>query len=140
MAPLRKAAPQETESDESYAHRVLTQIFRVTIDPHHMTNEQGQRLTFLSNLNEELNDANEPLRLSPGNLDQAIIEACSSWPENKPLMNFLLPCWKRALRASNISKLTTGPRFEVLEEAKRLCISNSLFALTMPVLYGSVLH
>lgn len=134
--PARKQAPpQPTETDEEYAHRVLSQVFRVTMDPHHMTLPQGHRLAFLPGLNEELNDANESLRLSTGILDQAIIEACTNWPADKPLMNYLLPCWKRAVKAAT-AKTTSAARQEVHEEAKRLCMSNCLFALTMPDLFG----
>ncbi|KJZ71959.1 hypothetical protein HIM_08639 [Hirsutella minnesotensis 3608] len=138
-AATRKPNPPQAaaaESDDEYAHRVLTQIFRVTVDPHHMTGPQGQRLVFVPNLNQELNEAAEPLRLTITNLDQAIIEACTVWPQDKPLLDYLLPCWKRAVRAASLAKNTTGARLEVHDEAKRLCISNCLFSLTMPVLYG----
>ncbi len=136
--PARKQMPpQSTETDEEYANRVLSQVFRVTIDPHHMTSPQGHRLAFLAGLNEELNDANESLRLSTGILDQAIIEACTNWPADKPLMNYLLPCWKRAVKAA-MTKTGSAARQEVHQEAKRLCMSNCLFALTMPDLFGYV--
>jgi ubiquitin conjugation factor E4 B len=100
-----------------------------------MTSLQGQRLVFLPGLNEELNDANEPLRISIGSLDQAIIEACTNWPDDKPLMNYLLPCWKRAVKLA-MTKTNAPARQEVHEEAKRLCMSNCLFALTLPDLFG----
>ncbi|KAK4061306.1 hypothetical protein Trihar35433_9633 [Trichoderma harzianum] len=135
--PPRKATPVQAESDEDYADRVLSQIFRVTVDPHRMTSNQGNhRLTFLPNLNQELNDSGEPLKLSVNNLDQAIIEACSGWASDKPLMQYLLPCWKRAVKAAAGNKQTSGFKFELHEESKRLCMSNCLFAVTMPVLYG----
>ena len=101
-----------------------------------MINPHGQRLTFLPNLNEELNESGEPLKLSVNTLDQALMEAASSYPQDKPLMNYFLPCWKRAVKASLQIKTTEGPRFEVHDEAKRLCMSGCLFALTMPDLYG----
>lgn len=134
----RKPKPVLVESDEDYANRLLAQIFRVTVDPHHMSGSQGQRFVFLPGLNEELNESGELLKLSVNNLDQAIIEAANSWPQEKPLMNYLLPCWKRAVKSTSGAKLTAGPRLEVHEEAKRLCMSNCLFALTMPILYGLV--
>ncbi|UKZ81935.1 hypothetical protein TrVFT333_009713 [Trichoderma virens FT-333] len=135
--PPRKATPVQVESDQDYADRVLSQIFRVTVDPHRMTSNQGNhRLTFLPNLNQELNDSGEPLKLSVNNLDQAIIEACSGWASEKPLMQYLLPSWKRAVKAAAGNKQTSGFKFELHEESKRLCMSNCLFAVTMPVLYG----
>jgi ubiquitin conjugation factor E4 B len=140
-APARRADPPKAESDEDYADRILSQIFRITVNPHQRSNLQGVRFTFLPNLNQELNDAGEPLKLSINVLDQAIIEACSEWPVNQPLMNYLLPCWKRAVKAAPVkaatsASFTTGAKFEVHQEAKRLCMSNCLFALTMPALYG----
>jgi ubiquitin conjugation factor E4 B len=137
-AQPRKQTTQSPESDEDYVNRTLMQIFRMTVDPHHMTTPQGQRLAFLPNLNEELNDAKEPLKLSLATLGQAVIEAGGNWPQGKPLMDYLLPCWKRAVKAAASSKATSGPKAEVHEEAKRLCMSNALFALTMPDLYGCV--
>lgn len=134
----RKPNPQQTESDEDYAHRVLTQIFRITVDPHHMTNAQGQRLVFVPNLNQELNEAGDALKLSTSVLDQAIIEACSNLPPNEPLFGYLLLCWKRAVKAASTTKNASDVRLGVHEEAKRLCISNCLFSLTMPDLYGCV--
>ncbi|EGX88923.1 ubiquitin conjugation factor E4 [Cordyceps militaris CM01] len=135
--PRKQPAPQTAESDELYTHRVLTNVFRVSVDPHHMSSPHaaGVRLTFLPGLNEELNAAGESLRLSTATLDQAIIEACSSWPEDKPLLNYLLPCWKRAVKQA-AQKTSSVTRHRVHEEAKRLCMSNCLFAITMPDLYG----
>lgn len=139
-APADRASPKpvntQPESDVDYADRVLSQIFRVTVDPHNMINSHGQRLTFLPNLNQELNESGEPLKLSLNTLDQALMEAATSYPQDKPLMNYFLPCWKRVVKASVQHKATEGTKFEVLEEAKRLCMSGCLFALTMPDLYG----
>lgn len=136
-APPQPRKPQP-ETDEDYAHRVLSQVFRVSVDPHHMTIAQNQRLVFLPKLNQELNDLGDPLKLSIGTLDQAIIEACTSWSQSKPLLEYLLPCWKRAVKAANTAKNISAPRQEILEEAKRLCMSNCLFSLTMPALYWFV--
>ncbi|OAA44088.1 ubiquitin conjugation factor E4 [Beauveria brongniartii RCEF 3172] len=134
--PLKQTAPsQAAETDEQYENRILTNIFRLSVDPHHMSTPTGVRLTFLPNLNEELNEAGEPMRLSTATLDQAIIEACTNWPDDKPLMSYLLPCWKRAVKQA-AQKTGSSTRQQLHEEAKRLCMSNCLFAITMPDLYG----
>jgi ubiquitin conjugation factor E4 B len=135
-APAHRAEPPKPESDEDYANRVLSSVFRITVNPHQGPSYQGYRPTFLPNLNQELNDAGEPLKLSVSTLDQAIIEACTAQPHDKPLFGYLLPCWKRAVKSATSAKITAGPRFEVHEEAKRLCMSNCLFALSVPDLYG----
>ncbi|WZH39337.1 ubiquitin elongating factor core-domain-containing protein [Fusarium acuminatum] len=140
MAAADRSSPKpsnsQPESDASYADRILSQIFRITVDPHKMINGHGQRLTFLPSLNEELNESGEPLKLSLNILDQALMEAATSYPQDKPLMSYFLPCWKRAIKASVQFKATEGPKLEVHEEAKRLGMSGCLFALTMPDLYG----
>ena len=133
----RKQAPRPSESDEDYTNRILSQIFRISVDPHQMQLPQGRPI-FLRNLNQELNEGGEPLKLSLVTLDQAIIEAASEWPRDSPLLSYLLPCWKRAVKASSTAKNLQGSRLEVHEEAKRLCLSNCLFAVTMPILYGYV--
>ncbi|KAM3525732.1 hypothetical protein NHJ13051_003818 [Beauveria bassiana] len=134
--PRKQTAPfQAAETDEQYENRILTNIFRLSVDPHHMSTPTGVRLTFLPNLNEELNEAGEPMRLSTATLDQAIIEACTNWPDDKPLMSYLLPCWKRAVKQA-AQKTSSSTRQQVHEEAKRLCMSNCLFAITLPDLYG----
>ncbi|GFP58427.1 ubiquitin conjugation factor E4 [Trichoderma asperellum] len=72
--PSRKATPVQPESDEDYADRILSQIFRITVDPHRMTSNQGShRLTFLPNLNQELNDSGEPLKLREPNANHDTI-------------------------------------------------------------------
>lgn len=136
--PPQRNTSSQLESDEDYANRILSHIFHITVNPHVMTDGQSHRLAFLPSLNEELNESNEPLKLSVGNLDQALMEALNAWPLEKPLMQYLLPCWKRALKSATQAKTTRGPRHEVHEEAKRLTMSSCLFALTMPDLYGCV--
>ncbi|KOS21891.1 Ubiquitin conjugation factor E4 [Escovopsis weberi] len=136
-SPQCKPTPAPPESDEDYIDRVLSQTFRVSVDPHRMKTAQGNhRLIFLPNLNQELNENKDPLKLTIANLDQAIIEACTALPHSKQLMDYLLPCWKRTLKAAASAKSAGGARAKAVEEAKRLCMSNCLFALTMPVLYG----
>jgi len=134
----RKPAPTPSapESDEDYTHRVLSQIFRVTLDPHTMSTPTGQRLMFLPNTNAEANASGDPLKFSLSNLDQAIMEAASTWPKGKPLLDYLLPCWKRAVKAASSAKGLSPARVVVLEEAKRLSLSNCLFCLTVPELFG----
>lgn len=135
----RKANPQTPESDEDYVNRVITQIFRVTANPHAMTNSAGHKLKLLPDLNEEMNAEGRSLKLTIEDLDQAIMEAGRNcWPKNKPLIEYMLPCWKRAVKAVSSSKVTEGPRREVLEEAKRLSLSYCLFGFTLPDLFEYV--
>ena len=134
---MRKPNPSTVESDEDYVDRIISSVFRITVNPHKMSINQGAKLMFLPNLNEELNEAGDHLKFTISNLDTAILEAASNnVPHSTPLMDYFLPCWKRAHKLSTQSKAPSGPRFDVHEEARRLAMSNCLFALTMPDLYG----
>lgn len=134
--PPRKQTPQKEEAIEDYADRVLSAIFKVTVDPSRETDSAGHRLTYLENLAQDLADENAPLKLCADKLEQAIMEAATAWPHEKPLFDYLLPCWKRVIRAI---KLLRGPAPEkeaILREAKRLCFSNCIFAIVMPELFS----
>lgn len=74
--------------------------------------------------------------LSTDRLDSAILEASSTIPNNKPILDYLLPCWKRVVRAFKGLRGYAGAKDTVLKEAKRLCMSHCVFAVEMPELYG----
>lgn len=136
-APVtKKPTPAREESIDEFADRTLTQIFRITVDPHRLTDIQGHKLAFLPDANQELTESDSPLKLTSANLDSALLEALNALPRDKPILGFLLPCFKRILRQYSFVKETAKEKREVLDEAKRLCISNSLFALTLPDLFG----
>ncbi len=139
-APPRKIniAPKAEESLESFANNQLNHIFRVTVDPDRTTDLHGHPLEFLPNVHAELVEAGAPLTLSLDSIDSAILEAATSVSHDKPLLSeYLLPSWKRATRALKAYKgPAASPKIEVLREAKRLCFSNCVFALTMPELFG----
>lgn len=71
-------------------------------------------------------------------LDQAILEAASNLqPDDEPL-GYLLGCWKRISRLFKALKKNgeEDPKFNVAKEARRLCLSYCLFAITMPDMFG----
>lgn len=98
-------------------------------------------MTYLSGLKSELEEQGRDLRIETAVLDQALLEAASNAPQQKPL-DYLLPCWRR------ISRLHKGfrrareddPKFKVICEARRLCLSYCMFAITMPEMFGYVLR
>ncbi|KAF6805558.1 ubiquitin conjugation factor e4 [Colletotrichum sojae] len=136
-APVtKKPTPAREESFDDFADRTLAQIFRITVDPHRLTDSQGHKLTFLPDTNQELTDSDLPLKLTPTVLDSALLEALNAWPRDKHILSFLLPCFKRILRLATFVRETAKDKREVFEEAKRLCISNCMFALTLPDLFG----
>lgn len=137
--------PQKTmkstgdEPIDVYENRILEQIFRIKLEESTRQEDARHKFTFLSKLRAELIAENEPVRFSVRNLDSAILEAASSIPHNKPVLDYLLPCWKRISKAQksvkgNVKKDT------ILKEAQRLCMSNCVFAVTMPELFRLVMY
>jgi ubiquitin conjugation factor E4 B len=124
------------ETVDQYSDRLLTQIFRVTVDPQQTIDSNGHRLQFLEGTSQELADEGVPLQLTKERLDSALMEASSLQSHDAPLLSYLLPCFKRAHKALTLSKEGPGEKREVLQEAKRLAVSHCLFALTLPDLFG----
>ncbi|KAI8296838.1 Ubiquitin conjugation factor E4 [Colletotrichum sp. SAR 10_98] len=133
--PKRPTVVQE-ESIDDFSDRTLTQIFRITVDPHRVTDVHGHKLMFLPGANSELTESDAALKLTTSVLDSALLEALSTLNHKKSILGFLLPCFKRILRLYITVKETAKDKREVLDEAKRLCVSNCLFALTLPDLFG----
>lgn len=134
-APPRKQVPLREESIDDYADRVLSSIFRVTLDPSRTTDNHGHRLHFLPSLSEDLTSEGVPLKLSVGRLEEAIMEAATALPHDRPLFDYLLPCWKRVVRTIKVFRGPAPEKEALLKEARRLCFSNCVFALTVPELF-----
>lgn len=113
-------------------------MFRLALKQGAQHDINGQRI-FLPGLQSELQSEGKELRIQTAILDQALLEAASNAEQQRPL-DYLLPCWKR------ITKLHKGfrrardddPKFQVLCEARRLCMSYCIFAITMPEMFGYV--
>ena len=96
----------------------------------------GNKLQYAKESKEELEQQGLPLKLDTSILDQVILEAASSHGQNKPL-DYLLECWRRAFKHFKGLKLKPDePKMDVIKEAKRLCMSYCVFAITMPDMYG----
>ncbi|KAI1804579.1 ubiquitin conjugation factor E4 [Daldinia bambusicola] len=135
-APSKKIHASKEETLENWSNRVLSDIFRVTLDESHTTDSRGIKLTYLPELKAELEQSAEPLKLTASSIDSAILEAARYVPTNKPLLDYLLPCWKRVMKATKPARPPPPEKEAVLNEAKRLCMSNCIFALTMPEYFG----
>jgi ubiquitin conjugation factor E4 B len=135
ILPARKPHGKE-ESLEDFSDKTLSHIFRVTVDPQKREDVHGHRLLFLPGLHAELEESGQGLRLSADVLDLAIQEAARAWPQDKPLFGYLLPCWKRVMRTIKTLRDKDPEKDAVLKEAKRLCMSNCIFSLTIPEYFG----
>ncbi len=137
--PKKQAPALVDESIEAYANRTLGSIFRITLDPNHTVDSSNHKLIYLPNLHQELKDEQAPIMLTKEKLDSAILEAASAIPHSKGALDYLIPCWKRVMRALKGLRGYTNAKGAILKEAKRLCMSNCVFAVEMPEFFGSVL-
>ena len=71
-------------------------------------------------------------------LDSAILEAASAIPHSKGALDYLIPCWKRIMKAMKGLRGHASAKDGVLKEAKRLCMSNCVFAVEIPEFFGFV--
>ncbi|KAL8770278.1 MAG: hypothetical protein Q9209_003914 [Squamulea sp. 1 TL-2023] len=116
---------------------VLRGIFRLTLDPTMKTDGHGHSLSFVRSVREDLEEQRQPIRLSSALLDQAILEAASN-VSNVTHLDYLLACWKRVTSQFKHyrSNKAEENKLEVLKEARRLCMSYCIFAITMPEMFG----
>ena len=136
--PRTSTTPAADEPIEQWENRTLSTIFRFTLDPQQKT-DGSHKLILLSNLRQELIDEEAPILLTKDRLDSALLEAGSTIQHNKSILDYLLPCWKRVVKASKGLRGYAGAKDAILKEAKRLCMSYCIFAVEMPELYGSVM-
>ncbi|KAI0854035.1 ubiquitin conjugation factor E4 [Daldinia vernicosa] len=134
--PSKKIHLAKEETLEDWSNRVLGDIFRITLDETHTTDSRGTKLTYLPELKTELEQSGEPMKLTASTIDSAILEAAKYVPTSKALLDYLLPCWKRVVKATKPARPLSSEKEAVLNEAKRLCMSNCIFALTMPEYFG----
>ncbi|KAI1819197.1 ubiquitin fusion degradation protein 2 [Xylaria intraflava] len=134
LAKKVHAAPQESLDD--WSDRVLGDIFLITLSESRTLDSRGAKLTYLPELRAELEQSGEPIKLSTSSIDAALLEAAKHVPGNKAILDYLLPCWKRIMKAGRLLRRLSPDQEAVLHEAKRLCMSNAIFALTMPEYFG----
>ena len=124
-----------SESFEAWEDRTLSNVFRVSLEEH-AKDSHGNQLFFLRGLRSELESEESP-RLNIGLLDQAVIEVASDPAKHSPL-EYLLGCWKRITRLnrSHRPSNTDDPKTAVLKDARRICMSYAMFAVTLPDMFG----
>lgn len=133
-----RANSRSEETSEQWEDRVLSNTFRITLDPDHRLDGHGHHMHFLKGTRDELEEQYEPIRLNTGLLDQALLEVASNLKAGTTPLDYLLSCWKRV--SKHYKALRKGgeqdPKFNVVKEARRLCMSYCIFAITMPDMFG----
>lgn len=119
--------------------RILGSIFRLTLDPNMRHDIHGHSLYYVASIKDELEEVRYPVRFGTAILDSAILEAASNAGKTTPL-DYLLACWKRVTRLLRTLKPgdESDPfsQFGIASEAKRMCMSYCMFAVTMPEMFG----
>ena len=125
---------------EEWEDRTLSSLFRITLDPERQKDNQGYRLHFLENSRTEIEESGEVPRLSTGVLDQTLLEAASSLDKNTKPLDYFVSCFKKVSRQFKALRRNgeQNSQFQVVKEARRLCMSYCIFAITMPEMFGSV--
>jgi ubiquitin conjugation factor E4 B len=138
-AGLSRSVGRPAESLETFEERTLSAVFRITLDEANTTDMNGVKLRYLPGVRGDLEEQQQPIRISVGVLDQALLEAASSLKNKRPL-TYLMPCWKRVSRLYRGFKKAAGDdaKYEVVKEARRLCLSYCIFSVTMPEMFGCV--
>ncbi|KAI0161203.1 ubiquitin elongating factor core-domain-containing protein [Xylariaceae sp. FL1272] len=138
-APPAKKKPYTPPTElnlEDWVDRVLEDVLHVTVNRSRTSDAHGNHLTYLPDLANEITESGEPLKLSPPYIDQAVLEAVRHMSLKMPLLDYLLPCWKRIMRASKPTRRLSPVREVALKESRRLCMSLCIFALSMPEYFG----
>lgn len=147
LAPLKRERPPSAsgsvcakagESLGAWENRVLSTIFRLTLDPAIIQDSGANRLHFVAGVRFDLEEEHQKIMLAMTVLDQAILEAASGLEEKFTPIDYLLGCWKRVIQQMRNLR---GPnadesKLNILKEAKRLCMSYCCFAVTMPEMFG----
>ena len=149
LTPLKRDRPLSSsgrsssragETPEQWEDRLLGNVFRFSLESDHHVDGHGNQIHYLEATRNELEEQHEPLRLNTGLLDQAILEAASNLEKDTAPLDYLLECWKRISKQYKALRRLgeKDPKFAVIKEARRLCMSYCVFAITMPEMFGSV--
>lgn len=134
-----KSASRQSGRDniKIWEDKTLSGIFRITLRNSDERDNTDTPLNYLSEVAADVKDNGNPPLLTTAILDQAIVEAASKFSEGEPF-RYMLECWKRVSRLIRAMKPPGGddPRYGIVKEARRLCMSYCIFALTMPEIYG----
>jgi len=112
----------------------------VSLEAEKKTDAHGKPFYHLEGLQGDLVDENAPQLLKTSLLDQALTEAgTKATSAGEDPLDYLLSCWKRIGRTMRNMKLGEGenPRYEVMKEARRLCMSYCCFAVSMPEMFDA---
>ena len=133
-----RSSSRASETLEQWEDRILGNLFKITLWEEHHLDAHGSHLQFLAGTRSDLEDWGQSVRLKVGMLYQALLEAASNLKQGTTPLDFLLGCWKRVSRQYKPLRRAgeEDPKFGIIKEARRLCMSYCIFAVTMPDMFG----
>ena len=128
-------SPEKALAD--WTHSTISSLVRVTLSPEpNLRDHRGHHLVYLPELRSEIEESRGgELRFEVDDIDSALREACSLYSHDKALLEYLLPVYKSTVQSLK-ARVSVPERLGVLQELKRLCMSNIVFSLTMPEYFG----
>jgi ubiquitin conjugation factor E4 B len=129
-APPPAPKPQDV-SIEAWENRTISGIFRITLEEQ----RAQDKVYFASSLKQDLEDEGRPLRFTTDMLDSVVLESASSHTQGTAL-EYLLGCWKRVAKQSKSITNKSDPKFDIIRELRRICFNYTIFAATMPDMFG----
>lgn len=125
------------ESLDEWENRILGGIFGLTFNLNTTHDSHGHPLHYIPGVKSDLEEQGEAVRLSTAVLDQAIVEVALNLGKGTPL-DYLLGCWKRISKQLRSFKGASAEnvKYIIIKEARRLCMSYCIFAVTMPDMFG----
>ena len=136
--PSSRPISRAGETIEQFEDRTLRNAFRLTLDHSQAKDVHGQQLYSVGGLRQELEDDGKPIMLTIETLEQAIMEAGSKSGKTTPL-DWLIGSFKRLSSIINKVLKERSPankKWVIVQEARRLCMSWCIFAVTTPEVFG----
>jgi ubiquitin conjugation factor E4 B len=127
--------PAQDVSIEAWEDRTISGIFRITLDEQRTHDAYGHKLYFASSSKQDLEDEGRPLRFTTDMLDSVLLESASSHTQGTAL-EYLLGCWKRVAKQLKSITNKSDPKHEIVKELRRICFNYTIFAATMPDMFG----
>lgn len=125
-----------SETMEGWEDRTLSSVFRLTLEPDKKQDHLGNKLYYAEGVRKELEEEKAPLRLNLTVLEQGILEAGSKTGKLSPF-DYMLSCWKRiSKQLKNLKARPDEAKLTIIREARRICMSYCIFAVTMAEMFG----
>ena len=137
-SPSARPSSRTGETLEQWENRTLNSMFRVTLDASHGQDSHGNNLQYLEAICKELEEQGDSVLLKTTVLDLVLMEVLSNLNQGIAPLDYLLPCWKRVSKQYKVLRKAgeEDARFKIVKEARRLCMSYCIFAMTMPEMFG----